>query len=222
MRATRVPVFLPFPSGPPRSDGVHVMKVVRSLAAQHGLLDPKWIDDLSLVEVSGNGERWWNGLDATSKLRMGMGMAWEQWYLPQVPGVIHQPGEIQVDGIFMNIDGESLDVVSTLKGPWFKRVLHEVKVTWKSANTVGELGERVKGVSPNWLLETQTKAYAKGKGTDVVYVHMYFVNGDYSYPLRPDLRVWRVEYEQPEIDETWDRILGHLREAHQQESLGGL
>lgn len=198
------------------------MKVIRSLAAQQGILDPKWIDDLSLVEVVGNGERWWNSLDLTSQLRMGMGMAWEQWYLPQVPGVVHQPGEIKVDCIYMNVDGESLDVISTPQGERLKPVLHETKVTWKSTNTVGELGERVKGVSPNWLLETQIKAYAKGKDTDTVYVHIYFVNGDYSYPLRPDMRLWRVEFEKPEIHETWERIIGHLKEGQQEESRGRL
>lgn len=193
------------------------MKVVKSLALTHGILDAKWADDMSLVEVSGNGERWWNSLPIEAQLRMSMGMAWEDWYMRQLPHVIPHSGEMQVDGIYMTLDGESLDTILTPLGERLVPAIHEIKLTYKSTKTVGELGTRIKGVSPNWMVETQTKGYCKGKNARLCYVHMLFVNGDYSYPLKPELRVWQIEYEQAEIDETWDRIRQHIEDARQPE-----
>jgi len=213
MRAEEVTVALPFPKGPPRTAGVHVSGIIKSLAADVGILDPKWIDDLSLVEVAGNGERWWNKLDEASKLRMGLGLAWEAWYVPQVPGVIHQPGEMEVDGIYMTHDGESLDTIMTERGERFTIAIHEVKLTYKSVNTVGIIGAPYKGIDPNWMWLTQTKSYCKARDTRLAYLHVLFVCGDYSYPISPVRRVFRIEYTQREIDESWEVLTRHLREV---------
>ena len=57
----------------------------------------------------------------------------------------------------------------------------------------------------------QTKGYAKAKGTRFVDLHILFVCGDYSFPIRPVLRVWRITFTQAEIDENWDVIIGFVR-----------
>lgn len=194
------------------------MKVVRSIALETGILDPKWADDIGLTEVSGNGARWWKSLSMGAKLRMSMGMAWESWYLQNMsdllPSVLPHPHEMCLNGIYMTHDGESLDTIWTPQGPRLEQAIHEVKLTYKSTNTVGELGDKLRsGVSKNWMVETQTKSYCKGLDCLVGYVHMLFVNGDYSHPYEPVLKVWKLTFERAERDESWDRILGHLHEA---------
>lgn len=224
MRAILVNMPLPFPMGAPRSEGVHVSAIIRSIAAETGILDAKWVDELSLVEIEGSGERWWNALDEVSKLRMSLGLAWEQWYFPQLTnavGIIHQPGEMCVESIYMTHDGESLDFVMTSRGPRNQIVLHECKLTYKSTNTVGDMSIPMKKgkISPNWMWETQTKCYCKGLSekyrspVTIAYLHVLHICGDYSYPMSPLRHIWRIEYDQAEVDETWELIVEHLRDA---------
>lgn len=154
MRAELMPTLIPFPQGgPPRSGGVHLSGLLKSMAIEYGFLDKQYADDLKLVEVAGSGEAWWNALDDDSKLRMSVGLAWEGWYLPQVPGVIHQPGEMEIDGVYMTCDGQSLDVIMIERRRRHTLAIHEVKTTSKSINTVGDLNF----FNPkNWMWLTQT------------------------------------------------------------------
>lgn len=216
MHVDLVQSIVPYASGGmPRTAGVHVSGLIRGKAAQTGILSRKWVDpeDISLVEVVGDGARWWQTLDRDSQVRMAIGMAWEQWYLPQLQGVTYQPGERCVEGVYMTIDGESLDTIITVRNTQ-KVVLavHEVKTTSKSINTVANLTDPIK----NWMWLTQTKAYCKACKSRVCYLHVLFLYGDYSYPMRPQLLVWRIEYEQWEIDEAWQLLLDYL---HQQRHL---
>lgn len=211
MQVQIIETSIPYPQGLPRSEGVHVSGLIRGMAVEYGLLDKKWVDpnDLSLMEVTGDGEHWWANLDPDSRVRMSIGLAWEQWYLPQLPYVNHQPGEVQVDGIYMTLDGESLDVIVTAgQRDGYVLAVHEVKTTSKSTRTVGDLSDTGK----NWMWLTQTKAYCKAKNTRICYLHVLFLYGDYSYPMRPLLVVYRIEFEQWEIDDAWSLITDYLRQ----------
>ena len=206
MWAERIPAMLSIPTGPPRTSGVHLSGLTRSMAVDYGLLDRKWIqEELKLVEVREDQETWWNGLDEPSKVRMSIGLAWEAWYLPQIAGVVHQPGEMCLNGIFMTPDGESLEVVvtETRPRPHHHLFLHEVKTTSKSTNTVGDLN--VKNPK-NWMWLTPMKCYCKGAGTTSAYLHILYLYGDYSYPLSPIAHVWQIEFTQDEVDETWQLV----------------
>lgn len=214
MRAQLVESAVPFPSGPPRTPGVHVSGIIKALAVDYGLLDRKWVpEDFDLVdftESGASGDEWWASLDADSQVRMAIGMAWEQWYLPRIPNVVYQPGELELDGIYLTLDGESLDTIVTQRNP--SRVvlaIHEVKTTSKSINTTGDLS----APNPkNWLWLTQAKAYAKARRARTIYLHILYLYGDYSRPFKPQLHVWRLEFEQWEIDETWETIVDYLRQ----------
>jgi hypothetical protein len=183
------------------------------MAVEYGLLDKAWVTDLSLVEVPGTGDAFWSALDEPSKLRMSLGLAWEAHYLPLLPGVIHQPGEMQCEGVYMTQDGESLDVVVSENHKRFVVAIHEVKVTYKSTRTVDP-------IEKNWLWMMQLKGYCRAKLTTRAYMHVLFVCGDYSHPIRPLKRIWQLDFTQQEIDEAWELMMSYRRhrESHEAEN----
>jgi hypothetical protein len=192
------------PEQHPRTQGVHVGRVIGCIATESGILDAKWIEDLSLVEISG--ESWWSNLSPDNQLRIGIGLAWEQWYAPTLSGVVFHPGEMEVDGIYMTPDG--VDVIRSGPTPTdagsFIIALHEFKTTYKSVKTVADL-------QTQWMWLTQMKAYCKGLGTTIAYMHTLFLCGDYKYPIRPQLRMWKITFSEAEIEESWDIITGYVR-----------
>lgn len=224
MHAELVEARVPYASGGfDRTPGVHVSGLIRKMAAQYGILKKKWIpdpEDIALVEVVGDGAEWWKTLDPDSQVRMAIGMAWEQWYLPQLPHVVYQPGEMCVEGVYMTIDGKSLDTLVVERGLYehanphtpdkhrYVLAVHEIKTTSKSINTVGDLTDPI----ANWLWLTQTKAYCKAVGCTVCYLHVLFLYGDYSYPMRPRLQIWRIQFTQDEIEATWQSIREFLQD----------
>lgn len=190
----------------PRSAGVHVSSIIRNMAVERGILDIGITEDLSLVEA--NQEEWWNNLNPVDRLRMSIGRAWEDWYVPQLGHVVPWPGEMHLDGIYMTHDGESLDMV--LSGG-YELACHEVKATYKSTKTVGDLRSQ-------WMWLTQTKAYCKGLGTTIAYVHVLFLCGDYHFPIQPMLRCWRIDFSQLEIDASWEMLVGYAKHYRMQEN----
>lgn len=200
MRTELIPTTIPPPmSRHPRTPGIHLSAVIRCIATEAGLLKRNVADDLSLVEVGGN-EEWWGRLSEPDRLRISIGLAWEEWYIPQMGYINDHPGEMQLDGIYMTPDGESLDVVLN----HHMLCLHEVKATYKSTKTVGNLDSQ-------WMWLAQTKAYCKAMGTMRAFLHVLFLCGDYSFPMTPQLRVWRIDYDQAELDENWETMTGYVR-----------
>lgn len=206
MITTAISIHLPPQSGRGRSQGMHLSKIIKNIALENGVLDEQYAEDLSLVEVSGRQELWWNSLDPAVRLKMSIGLAWEDWYVPQLGCVAYHPGEMEVQGIYMTHDGESIDFLVKHK---LELALHEVKATYKSTNTVGDL-------TTQWMWLAQTKGYCKGLGTRIAYLHVLFLCGDYSYPIGPILKCWRVEYTQAEIDENWDVIIDYVKHRQEQ------
>lgn len=184
-----------------RSDGVHVSGVIKCIAIETGVLDAKWTEDLSLVDASQ--EDWWDSLDSAARLRISIGLAWEEWYLRNLPGVVDHPGEMHVDGIYMTHDGESLDVLLTPRSKSYSLVLHEVKATYKSTKTVGLLESQ-------WMWLAQTKAYCKGLRCLTAYLHVLFLCGNYKFPITPVLKVFRIDYTQEEIDDNWELMVDYV------------
>lgn len=199
MRIVEVPVRVVLP--PPkdiRSVGVHQSAIIRCLATESGILAPEWAEELSLVDARVI-------TDQTAILRMMIGLAWEQLYIPTIPEINHQPGELEVDGVYMTPDGESISVIITLDGrQQYALVVHECKATYKSVNTVANLDPFHKG---NWMWLAQIKGYCKGKNTRFSSMHVLFINGDYTYPLKPMLKRWDIEFTQDEIDTNWQQLM---------------
>lgn len=212
MKAELLPITLQLPHLPGRSEGVHVSNVIRCIATETGVLKPEWAEELSLVDAR-------TITDPVSILRIAMGLAWEQWYIPQLEGVIDHPGEMQLDGIYLTHDGESLDLVLSERGIYeHVMAVHEVKLTYKSLYTVaprlcpkpGDLIDALpQDLESQWMWITQTQAYCKALGTRYAYLHVLFTCGNYSFPIRPRLHCWKIEYSQDEIDVKWALIVDY-------------
>lgn len=217
MKTTLTPVALPVPdSGIPRTKGIHVSSVIRAIAAESGILKPEYVDSLELVDVSR--VDWWPGLSIRAQLLIALGMAWDQWYLNNLEHVVPAPGEMQLDGIYMTPDGESLDVIRVERVTKHVLCIHETKLTSKSTRTVGNL-------TSQWMWLTQMKAYCKAAGTCIAYLHVLFLYGDYRRPYQPQIgplrgkpMCWRIEFTQAELDENWDLITGYVRHRQQMEA----
>lgn len=199
------------PLGAPRSEGIHVSSVIRNIATLNKILKPDYLESLDLVNRSN--EVWWDGLDDAAQLRMSLGLAWEHYYILNQLGesVVHQPGEMCVEGIYMTHDGEGLETILSERGEQQTvLVLHEVKLTYKSWNTI-------KNLAGQWMWLAQMKAYCKGLGTLLAYLHVFCVCGDYSYPMTPIKRVFRIRFTQLEVDDNWDLITGYVQHHRQQQ-----
>ena len=81
----------------------------------------------------------------------------------------------------------------------YRHIVHEVKATYKSTRTVGDL-------SSQWMWLAQIKAYCKGLDTRHARLHVLFLCGDYTYPIKPVLKVWDIEFTQEEIDANWELL----------------
>lgn len=199
----------------PRSPGVHLSGIIRCLATENGILKPEWAEELSLVDAR-------TITDPVAILRISIGLAWEQWYIAQLQNVVDHPGEIVLDGIYMTPDGESVDLVWRQGQPslWpyqprskrfgYQLIGHEVKSTYKSLNTVGFTGQifkpgktRFKPLETQLMWIWQTKGYGKALETLFWIIDVLFLCGDYSFPIRPKLMRYFVEYEQAELDMSW-------------------
>jgi hypothetical protein len=188
-----IPLWLP-ESKTPRSPGVHVSSIIRCVATEYGILKPEWAEELSLVDVR-------TITDQVALVRISIGLAWEEWYIPNIlspsMGVIDHPGEREVDGIYMTHDGESISTITTDKRNHY--AVHEVKATYKSTKTVGDLESQ-------WMYLAQMKAYCQALRTRWAFLHCLFLCGDYTFPIKPLLRCWEVEFTQQEIDENWQML----------------
>lgn len=220
MIITPLPVTLAYPeSKTPRSPGLHLSNIIRGIALETGILDKLEAESLSLIEVSG--EDWWATLDEPSKLRIVIGLAWEQWYIPtlEVEGVVDHPEELCVDGIYMSRDGESLDVILSEPSTSIHRqeqpsiyipALHEVKHTYKSVKTVTDIEKQ-------WMWMSQMKGYCWAMQTTTAYLHVFCAVGDYKvkhisspfgkemgvYDIEPKLLKWRFDFTEFELERNW-------------------
>jgi hypothetical protein len=196
MRFTPRPVNLTLPAPlVPRSKGTHVSGIIRNIALEMGVLKSDGVDEPTMADIRVI-------TDPTAIMRILIGLAWEEFYLPQIPNVKKHPGEMCVDGVYMTPDGiENGRAPLGCSGPLGRSpsIIHEVKATYKSLKTASDLNSQ-------WLWMTQISAYCKGYGTRFARLHVLFLNGDYKYPLQPQVKAWDIEFEQAEIDRNWDML----------------
>lgn len=197
MIVTEVPVELWIPeSQVPRSEGTHVSSIIRCIAIEDGILTADEEEELSLVSNIRK------ITDPVALLRINIGLAWEQYYIPNLlPTVVDHPGEMCCNGIYMTHDGEDVSTVLTPRGPRAVIVVHEIKATYKSTRTVGDL--TTKG---SWMWMAQVKSYCKGLNTLHACLHVLFLCGDYMRPIRPIPKRWNIEFTPEEIESNWQLI----------------
>lgn len=187
---------------PPRSPGLHVSSLIKSIALKSGLLK-------SLPAQNG---RFKSGqiLDETDfPLVMAMGMAWEDWISLQYPEMVYHPGELELDGVAGSPDGITLFPALPQYTGLGEGIIEEFKLTYKSAR---------KDISDpaNWMWLCQVKAYCKMLPSLCARIHVLYVNGDYSYD-RPGMpcmyRIYCVQFTQQEVDSNWAMLMSEKESA---------
>jgi hypothetical protein len=199
MRIWPIEFTIKLDRGTGRSPGRHVSEVIRDLALRGKILDKKYATE---------------DLDAAPE-RVALGLAWEEWIHNQHPEICFHPGEIELDGISMSVDGISYpgDNERSIFGCDSAGAVHEFKLTWKSSR---------KPIDEEWMWLTQLKAYCKGmtavtkQDHSTGFLHVFYVNGNYSRNPedpdgRPRYKVWGLEFTKNELRENWAMITNHSR-----------
>lgn len=183
-----------------RSKGVHVSSIIRCIATEIGILKPEEAEELSLVDV-----RDMSKIGIVAQLRIHMGLAWEEHYLPLIPDIVKHPGEVELDGVYMTTDGESVSVVRSVPSVQYGLKIHETKLTYKSTNNTGATGDRKKPLTgrENLMWRCQLMSYCLAKKTRYGDLHALHVCGDYIRPIQPSLWVYHCEFTQEELEDNW-------------------
>lgn len=108
-------------------------------------------------------------------------------------------GEQECDGLF-----GTPDMLDTEE--W---AVHEMKLTWMSSRHAVDSAKL-------WKYLVQLKAYCYMLKTLVGYLHICFVNGDYSYQSPggdPTYKVFRLEFTKQELDDNWAMLVNHKHMA---------
>lgn len=182
---------------------MHQSSIIRCIATETGILKPEWCEELSLADVR-------EITDPVAILRISIGLAWEEYYIPQVlahfrGGVLDHPSELFYDGVYMSPDGEEVSVIITPQEIAARLYIHEVKATYKSTKTVAGAKEEELPIQleAQWMWMAQIKAYCIAKGTRFAVLHVLFLCGDYKFPIKPQLRAWEIEFTQEELEDNW-------------------
>jgi len=180
------PLALTLTDDPDRPKGVHVSQIINDLCKRliPGRYDKHDRDGKPIPMDVGKIQA---GLDLEQGLERIMARV-------AFPGLF-RPQPFQVDGIWMSPDGVVPD-------PWGPA---EYKLTWYSAKKPCPEDP----VFKPWIWQMQ--AYCKGLNATRGLLVPQFINGDYK-PPRPmsPRRIW-IEWEQSEIDQTWDFLVSHAK-----------
>lgn len=190
MRTWRVPYQLQIlkAGGQERSTGLHLSDIIRDLSLKGGMLDKKYADGPMSPE------------------KIELGIAWEERLAKHHPEICFHPGEVVVDGIPMTIDGVSYaDGEVTTFGVDGDGAIHEFKLTWKSMR---------RDITEEFMWLAQIKGYCRGFWLNNAFLHVYWVNGNYSRTpgdpnAGPQYHIYGLEFTPLEIQENWHMILAH-------------
>jgi hypothetical protein len=195
-----------------RTPGVHLSGVLKAVLTAIGKLK-EW-QDLAGDDMPVN---------------VVMGVMWEQWVvgMPDLKDMVWQPGEVELDGVYMSPDGlmevvrtrqistyrPGIDPPDSYASRWREEVddvleLQEFKATWKSEHTYGK--DILQATAWIW----QLAGYCKAMGLTQARLHVLWVNGDYR-PPRPKFMRYRIGFTQEELDKFWRTvILPNKEKAH--------
>ena len=173
--------FEPEGTGGPRSEGLHQSTIIKSIMQK---VYPK-----RFKEAKATDDLPWE--------KFALGWAWEESLsrsFAELADVVMHPGELELDGIIGTPDG--LNVTGD-------GCLEEYKATYISARNEIKSDKFL-----HWHM--QTKGYLKMLGIQPVVIYrVFFVCGDYQYPIGPLWKSWRVEFEQHDIETNWQLLVRH-------------
>lgn len=169
-------------SGGDRSEGLHQSDIIKDICRT---LDPKRFGSEAAEELP------WD--------LFVLGFAWERVLgraFSELSRVNMHPGEFNLDGITGSPDGYNPD--------W--DCLEEYKATYMSSRNVVDLGH-----DKFWHWRVQAMGYMKMTGWKQCIFRVYFVCGDYSYPIGPQWRSWVMVPTEQEIDKNWNMLVKHAK-----------
>jgi hypothetical protein len=176
-----------------RQSGIHVSDIIRSL--------------VDALEGKQNGEKAIPD-DVRAKMEAGFAAetALETGYRANAPAEAlgERLGEIEYEGVWGSPDG-----VAGLAEGNSEIVLDEIKCTWMSSRKTKPHEVR--------RYTMQTLAYCKmlsevyGRPCRTIRYWMFYVNGDYIYPLRPQPIRYTYVVSLQEIEENWSILINHKR-----------
>lgn len=132
----------------------------------------------------------------TAWAQLGCALEWAviERYQEHYPDRYVQIGELERDGVY-----GTPDLFDTEEG-----AVVEIKLSWMSAK---HDADSVK----YWRYWMQVRAYCYMMGVNVGYLHVCHVNGNYKWSEGggPIYKVWRGEWSDAELEETWETIRRH-------------
>jgi hypothetical protein len=173
-------------NGPARSSGVHISGIIRQIAVKHGILES--------VDQSAD--------NIPTRMRWNVGFAWEYYCASHIPNLIHQPGQVTLDGIAMSPDG--ITPTDTALD------LHEFKATWTSS---------AKPIQERYMWLWQCMGYLAGLSAHYncqctrAFIHPLYLNGDYRANRHPIYEPVLLEFEWAEIMKNWELMLAYKEYA---------
>lgn len=189
---------LTFHQNTDRSPGVHASSLIKHFLQHYNLWE--YADQQEVEEEERARSLHGNVLfnDAVTA-RICLGLAWEQFLEKHSPHFC-RPGELVLDGIAL-----SPDALSETNDEHKLIVLHEIKLTWRSARRRPE---------DNTYWRWQVASYIKATGAAIALQHCFHVNGLYEKnrigdPM-PMVSAW--VFTQEEINNMWAALLAHHRE----------
>ena len=134
-------------------------------------------------------------VDAPDLLQFEKGYVWERVLSRAFgDGLAERVGEIECDGIACSPDGVSVDGDGNL-------VVEEYKCTAMSSNKTPE---------DIWRWKMQAAGYCHAVGATVAIFRVFNIQGDYKN-FMPTYNVWRLEFTEAEVEDTWQSITAHAR-----------
>jgi len=182
--------FIPMGSGVPRSEGLHLTDVIKSLETKLGVgYKGDGFEDIFLTMEMGF---WWEDVLALAFARR------HAVRLDEVccDGIIGSPDGIIPDPGMHDADG------NVLVDPSGNIVLEEYKLTWKSAK---------KPLNDVWKYMVQAKSYCHMLGFDTVIFRACYVFG-YWNGKGPLYREAYIKFTEEELENNWNMIVNHAKE----------
>ncbi len=158
----------------PRSPGVHVQAVNKSLGVAAGKLDAD--EDSPFERMT----------EEVYPLMMALGVGWEEFRASHYSEseLLWQPGELERDGMFGTPDG---------------LLVSDEPTTWECKRTT----KKIQSIAGCWLYLKQGLTYGAMSGIYRTQYDILWVCGDYSRPYQPKATSSLVEFTEKECESWW-------------------
>lgn len=210
--AAEFPIDLHY--GPPRTPGVHLSDILRSLGFKLGLLKETDDDELNDLNYLSRHVLPTEVHQCGPLMRCVIGYMWEEWYFHHVlKRAIFHPGEFTLDGIIGTPDGIEEDSRYL--------TLHETKATFKSSRHPMESHKLYLYQIACYLKMVALRFNVPISQCRAV-LHPLFIKGNYR-GIDPISNPTAIYFTQEEVDGIWAAVVEHgIQMKQDQRELEGI